>query len=152
MPLFKIICNPIDINSPDDATCKVMGDGFDADWAIKSYNITWNSAPLIEGAETYRGGEGFRFKPSQLLEDKEYNIFVEMFLFEYPEVKNTTSYEFRTGYKIGPGRTLTEHTLSESVQVNRESDHVHKKPQKTHLRGLKEEEKKDVSRQLLFYR
>ena len=47
MPQFKIQCNPIDINSEQQSFCKIVGDGFDGDWAISSYEVEWTTAPRI---------------------------------------------------------------------------------------------------------
>lgn len=63
MPKFKIICNPIDIDSTGNTFCKIEWDGFNAESAIKAYNTKWMVAPKIENSMQYRDGEYFTFNP-----------------------------------------------------------------------------------------
>jgi hypothetical protein len=92
MPVFKIICNDFEIDSPSATYCKIEGDGFDADWAVRSYDINWAVSPKIKRTEQYRNGQFFMFYPSELQEDTNYVILVTLRMKDYPEVNDTLSY------------------------------------------------------------
>lgn len=99
MPQFKIQCNPIDINSDQQSFCKIVGDGFDGDWAISSYEVEWTTAPRINNHQTYRNGQFFTFIPNELDENTTYVFVAEMQLKNDHQVNDSIKFDFFTGQK-----------------------------------------------------
>lgn len=75
-----------------------MGDDFDADWAIKSYDIEWVVSPKMK-FQTYRSDQYFTFNPNELEEDTKYMIIVSLRMKEYVDVNDTLNYQFQSGFK-----------------------------------------------------
>ena len=97
MPKFKITCNEINIDSNVETFCKITGDGFDADWAIKSYDIEWTTSPPVRNTIQYQDGQFYTFNPSELSEDTDYTFVAELKLKNLNEVNDSIKFDFKTG-------------------------------------------------------
>lgn len=89
MPEFEIECA-----WAIDLLCHVVGQNFDAEWAIQdAYSLQWLITPSVSGAEDL--GSVFVIDESSLVIDRDYIIVATVTLSEYPEISTSLNYSLK---------------------------------------------------------
>lgn len=92
MPEFEIECTAAFVNSPFPTVCKIIGTDFDADWAIKSFQVDWLVTPRVPNTTAVH--EQFLIAPNQYQIFQEYVIVATITQKDYPEVTETLNMQF----------------------------------------------------------